>query len=591
MLKAIREKFHRLFISPDMPPEGYIFNVMLAFGFVGSFAGFLVTLATAASFLSMLATFLLSMSILLMMLLINKIRDYRLGGFLVSAVFCDIGFPFVFFTSGGIYSGMLAYLLLGSVIISLLLEGKDFVLMLALYLAINTVCFFAQMTALIPVRPIVSEYMLYVDITASFVIASVMIGIVLKYQKREYVKAQREAEDASRAKSEFLSNMSHEMRTPMNAIIGMTNIAKVSADIERKDYCLKKIEDASSHLLGVINDILDMSKIEANKLELSPVSFNFEKMIRKITGVVSFRMDEKKQRFTLRIDERIPPVLFGDDQRLSQVVTNLLSNAIKFTPENGSIELKTRLINEENQVCTIEVEVVDSGIGIDKEQLTRLFTSFEQADSGTSRRFGGTGLGLAISKNIVEMMGGKIRVESELGKGSAFIFSFRVKRVPESQYADVPEGRSAESPLFRNETRLDPNDSLKNHRVLLVEDIEINREIMIALLEPASLQIDCAENGAEALRIFTESPGTYDLIFMDIQMPEMDGYEATRRIRAWEKEHQAEHPHGIPIIAMTANVFREDVEKCQEAGMNGHVGKPLDFDEVLRTLRQYLADS
>jgi lactose/cellobiose-specific phosphotransferase system IIC component len=414
--------------------------------------------------------------------------------------------------------------------------------------------------------------------------------VVVMNDVSQLFSAREEAERASRAKGAFLTNMSHEMRTPMNAIIGMTNIAKASGDIKRKDYCLKKIEDASSHLLGVINDILDISKIEANKLELSPVPFSFEKMIQKVTGVIGFRMDEKKQRFTLHIDDRIPSVLFGDDQRLSQVIANLLSNAVKFTPENGSIDLKARLVNEENQVCTIEVEVIDSGIGIDKKQLPRLFTSFEQADGGTSRKFGGTGLGLAISKNIVEMMGGKIWVESEPGVGSVFAFTVQIQCVPDGQYTDVPadrpdgEGQSAESPL---------SGSLKNHRILLVEDVEINREIMIVLLEQTSLQIDCAENGVEALRIFTESPGAYDLIFMDVQMPEMDGYEATRRIRAWEKEHQAEHPkstvpNGIPIVAMTANVFREDVEKCLEAGMNGHIGKPLNFDEVLQILRQYL---
>ncbi|MDR1874716.1 MAG: HAMP domain-containing protein, partial [Synergistaceae bacterium] len=265
--------------------------------------------------------------------------------------------------------------------------------------------------------------------------------------------AREKSEQASRAKSGFLSNMSHEMRTPMNAIIGMTAIAKASADIEKKDYCIRKIEDASTHLLGVINDILDMSKIEANKLELSPINFNFEKMLQKVVNVINFRVDEKQQDFTVRIDRDIPHSLIGDDQRLTQVITNLLGNAVKFTPEHGSISLDTHLVKEENGVCTIRIEVTDTGIGISKEQQSRLFSSFEQAESSTSRRFGGTGLGLAISKRIVELMGGRIWIDSEPGKGSTFAFVIQVTRGAEEHHG-----------------LLDPGINWKNVRVLAVDD-------------------------------------------------------------------------------------------------------------------------
>jgi signal transduction histidine kinase/CheY-like chemotaxis protein len=523
--------------------------------------------------------------------------------------------------------------------------------------------------------------------------------------EKERDAALTQAERASQAKSVFLANMSHEIRTPMNAIIGMTTIARESRDMKRKEYCLDKIEDASHHLLGVINDILDMSKIEANKFELSFTDFNFERMLQKVVNVINFRMDEKNLNFSVHIDRNIPRELYGDDQRLAQVVTNLLSNAVKFTPEGGYIRLDTALDGEDDGICTVRISVADSGIGITPEQRQRLFSSFEQADSSTSRRFGGTGLGLAISKRIVSMMEGDITVESEPGKGSIFSFWVKVKRgrpmeksllapgvgwknlrilaVDDDDEAlsfftewsegmdlflqTAPSGETAlecierdgpfdvcfvdwkmpgmdgielsrrikarngasvvvlvsaailaaveaeakaagvdaflTKPLFPStitdclnqclgqetlvadagEGREGPID-FGGAWMLLAEDVEINREILISLLEPHSLFIDCAENGVQALELFTENPEKYALVFMDIQMPEMDGYEATRRIR----DSGAANAASIPIIAMTANVFREDIEKCLDAGMNAHVGKPLDMDEVMRTLRTYL---
>ncbi|MDR3110151.1 MAG: PAS domain-containing protein, partial [Planctomycetaceae bacterium] len=223
------------------------------------------------------------------------------------------------------------------------------------------------------------------------------------------------AEHASLAKSTFLSNMSHEIRTPLNAIIGMTAIGKSSPTIEKKEYCLGKIEGASTHLLGVINDILDISKIEANKFSISLTEFNFERMLQRVVNVINFRVEERGQELSVRIDRNIPAVIESDDQRIIQVLTNLLSNAVKFTPENGRISVNIALVSEEdNGDCVIQFDVTDTGIGISSEQKSRLFNAFEQADSSTSRNFGGTGLGLAISKRIVEMLNGKIWIESEL---------------------------------------------------------------------------------------------------------------------------------------------------------------------------------
>jgi CheY-like chemotaxis protein len=372
--------------------------------------------------------------------------------------------------------------------------------------------------------------------------------------------------------------MSHEMRTPLNAIIGMTMVGKTSDELERKNYALDKIEDASTHLLGVINDVLDISKIEANKFELSPVEFNFEKMLQRVVNVVHFRAEEKDQKISIYIDKSMPKFMIGDDQRIAQVITNLLGNAVKFTPDNGKIILDASYLGEENGLCTIQISIKDSGIGISPEQLSRLFMSFHQAESSTVRKYGGTGLGLAISKSIVEMMGGKIRVESEVNKGSAFIFTIQVERGAEKIHSIEKQQEQ--------DTSQDIEGLFRGRHILMVEDMEINREILLTILEPTGLVIDCAENGVQAVNMFKEEPRKYEMIFMDVQMPEMDGYSATRNIR--EIETKLPSAQRIPIVAMTANVFKEDIDRCLKAGMDDHIGKPVDFEIVIEKLKTYL---
>jgi len=400
-------------------------------------------------------------------------------------------------------------------------------------------------------------------------------AFVLFHDVTEIMLAKIRTEQASMAKSNFLASMSHEIRTPLNAIIGMTTIAASSPEPDRKDYCLAKISSASTHLLGIINDILDMSKIEKGSFELSCAEFNYLSMLYQVLSIFELRIKEKNQQLTVNTDSLIPATIITDEHKLSQIINNLISNAVKFTPDGGRISLGSKLLDLNENTCTLEIRVADSGIGIAKEEQGKLFHSFVQVDSSTSRKYGGTGLGLAITKKIAEMMQGNIRIESELGKGAAFIVT--IKADLKKQDAVSPQADLAE-------TSTAPTEDFAGKQILLAEDVEINREIVIALLDDFKIEVTEAKDGQQALDKFAATPEKFDLVFMDIHMPGVNGYESTKLIRALD------HPKAksVPIIAMTANVFKEDIENCLAAGMNDHLGKPLDFNDVVKVLNKYL---
>lgn len=431
-----------------------------------------------------------------------------------------------------------------------------------------------------------------------------------RYDITDIKEALKKATQASRAKSEFLSRMSHEMRTPLNAIIGMTGIAKTSKDLEKKDYCLNKVDNAAKHLLSIIGDILDMSKIESGKFDLCCDEFNFEKMLMDTVDIINFQANGKKQNIIVNLDKDVPSVIISDERRLAQVIANLLSNAVKFTPEGGRITLKVSAADKSADTYTILTEVEDNGIGISKNSQSGVFDSFEQADGGIARKYGGVGLGLAISRQIVEQMGGNIWVESEPGQGSKFSFTITVKKGTE-QPRSIPFGNIITKPLSSSalidvineyaapdEQTDEPSgaggyeDNAEGSRlssdkksILLAEDVEINRIIVQEMLSDTGLNIECAGNGRQALNMYKAQPDKYGLILMDINMPEVDGHTATRLIRALDNTGAAV----IPIIAMTANVFQEDVERCLEAGMNDHIGKPVDADELISKIDNYMS--
>jgi CheY-like chemotaxis protein/nitrogen-specific signal transduction histidine kinase len=409
------------------------------------------------------------------------------------------------------------------------------------------------------------------EIVPSFMVyCQQMSGILGLYRAVEL------ANQAGRAKSRFLANLSHEIRTPMNAIIGMVQIAERSSDFEEVKRCIQQIGISSKHLLGLINDVLDFSKIEDGKLNLAHVPFNLRRVIESIRISIEPLADKKNQTLTFQISGFNECHFLGDDMRLSQVLINLLGNAVKFTPEGGMVSLCVSLFSRSPCTLVLTFAVSDTGIGIPPEFSERMFKPFEQADTGTARNFGGTGLGLAISQRIVELMGGSIKVESTPGEGSEFSFSvpFEIDTCASDDDSGVIPQR--ETPDFGGAA------------ILIVDDVKINRLILLSLLRDMNLVMEEAENGEDAVKMVLNSPpGYYRLVLMDMQMPVMDGCTATRQIRA------SEHPDAaaLPIIAMTANVFKEDIQEVLNAGMNGHIGKPIDVNTVIDTLRKLLLHS
>ncbi len=394
---------------------------------------------------------------------------------------------------------------------------------------------------------------------------------IQKDLEKKLFEAKLSAEAANRSKSAFLSRMSHEMRTPLNAIIGMTQIAAKTERYEKLRGALDTIEVSSKHLLGLINDVLDLSKIEEGKLELLIEPFAPRAMLRKIDSLIEPKVAEKQLDYAVEIDGRMPDRLEGDAMRLSQVLLNFLSNAMKFTPERGRVRLAVHVESIDTGAARLRFSVADSGIGMTEEQTSRLFTPFTQADGSISARYGGTGLGLAISKQIVALMGGDIEVRTRPGEGSMFAFSVVL---PVSTAA-------APSETFA------PNEiagAFRGKRALIVDDVDINRLIAIELLSETGLSLDEAADGKEALEMVQK--GEYDIVFMDVQMPVMDGYEATRAIRALPAPKCR-----VPIVAMSANVFKEDIERSLEVGMNGHIGKPIDVPTVVSVAARFLLGS
>ncbi|MBK7568320.1 MAG: response regulator [Bacteroidetes bacterium] len=392
----------------------------------------------------------------------------------------------------------------------------------------------------------------------------------LEQQKVKAVESAERAERSEKAKEEFLANMSHEIRTPMNAILGMTRLLLDKDPLATQLKYLNAIKQSSDNLLYIINDILDLSKIQAGKMELEQITFNIRSQLFNFKEIMKFKSEEKNIGFDITIADDVPEYIIGDPVRLNQILINLTGNAIKFTDE-GHVFLKCKLISSQNNIATIAFAIEDTGVGIPADKLDSIFENFSQADKATTRKFGGTGLGLSISKNLTALYNGEINVSSEPGKGSVFTVTIPF------EIADASQMEKEE------ELTIISGTELNNFRILLVEDNMFNQMVAIDSIESMfkDAKVEVAENGQIALDKLNADH--YDIILMDVQMPVMDGYEAAKTIRKLSNIPKSK----TPIVAMTASVIKSEVDKCYESGMDDFISKPFEPEDLRQKILKY----
>jgi len=575
-------KLHSFLFDADYPVRRILFNIISSIGLIGGFISLIVSIGAELPVIQDIIVVAALAVLVFSMYLANAKNRLQLSSVIIIVMVTMFLLPAMFFTGGGIYSGMPSWFVIGMVFTFLLINGNLMWILLFLQVIINLSCIAFSYFHPETIQSFPSRSGEFIDVAQCMLVAAFTIGLIIRFlsgtyenalakiaeQNRQLEEAKDAANTANAAKTQFLSHMSHDIRTPINGIIGMLDIADGnSGDPVRQADCRKKMRIASNHLLSLINDVLDISMLESGRVEFTDEVFDIRLLIEDCAEITRNTAVERGIRIltdTTGIDH---PYLFGSPLHMRQIIINIIGNSVKYNKDCGSVFIRLKEKSYHDGDAEMEFRVEDTGIGMSEDFMKRIYEPFTQADCGPRTQYNGTGLGMAITKNLVERMGGKILVESTPGVGSTFTVNVTFRTAEKKD-------------LVRNDS-VQSDVSVKGMHILLAEDNEMNREIVQYILETAGASVVNAANGKEALDLFSSSaPGAFDCILMDIMMPVMNGLFATREIRALNKPDAKT----IPIIAMTANAYAEDIRKTKEAGMNEHVAKPLDKNLLFRAM-------
>ena len=563
-----------------------LLNLVLSAALIGGVASLLATVALG-DFLTVIIVLLLLFVVSLSLYLSVFRNQTKAAAILITSVANMVIFPWMYFSAGGQYSGMPIWFVLGLIFTWLILEGTVCYCMYALNLAAMVVCILIGVDHPEFVVQMPDGFM-EKDIIQSLVVVSCIIGVIFKYQTYVYEKQRKKILEqdgqlhiANQAKSQLLANMSHEIRTPSNGIIGMDSMLLKNCDTcdaeQIREYA-KNIQSASQTLLSIVNDILDISKIESGKMEIIPVEYELFSVLNDCYNMTSARAAAKHLEFKMDIDAKVPSILHGDEVRVRQIINNFLSNAVKYT-KKGKIVLRMGYERMEGEQILLKIEVEDSGIGIKESDMDKLFLNFTRVDEQKNRNIEGTGLGLSLTKKLVELMGGEIHVTSEYGKGSVF-------------QAVIPQQVVKPEPLgdFTQKYQQFIHSAERNHpvllapkaRILVVDDVEMNLKVAQSYLKQTKARVDIAYSGKECLHMICQEK--YDIIFLDHMMPEMDGIDTLKEMKQ-SKDHLN---MDTPVIVLTANAVVGAKEQYLEVGFSNYLSKPIREDELMEMLHKYL---